>query len=126
VGIRDALEEQTRDSAKVQGNLYMASLADPVSGKVGVVPKTLSGLVPRMKASDYDYIIFDLPPITQTSATSKVAGLLDMTFVVVESEKTQLDFAKKATALLSESRANVAAVLNKHRPYLPSRLNTDL
>ena len=52
VGIRDALEEQTRDSAKVQDNLYMASLADPVSGKVGVVPKTLSGLVPRMKDAD--------------------------------------------------------------------------
>ncbi|MBX3744425.1 MAG: hypothetical protein KF833_03880 [Verrucomicrobiae bacterium] len=125
-GIRDALEQETREVAKVQENLYMVSLADPASGKVGIVPKTLSGLVPRMKASDYDYIIFDLPPITQTSATAKVAGLLDMTFVVVESEKTQSELAKKAVALLSESRANVAAVLNKHRRYLPRKVDTDL
>jgi Mrp family chromosome partitioning ATPase len=126
IGLRDALEQDTRDAAKVQDNLYMVSLADPASGKIGVIPKTLSGLVPRMKASDYDYIIFDLPPITQTSATAKVAGLLDMTFVVIESEKTQTELAKKATNLLAESRANVAAVLNKHRRYLPRRVDTDL
>lgn len=126
VGIRSALEQETRDSARVQDNLYMVSLADPAAGRVGVVPKTLAGLVPKMKASDYDYIIFDLPPITQTSHTSKVAGLLDMTFVVLESGKTQSDLAKKATSLLAESRANMAAVLNKHERYLPGSLDTDL
>ncbi|MCC6232779.1 MAG: hypothetical protein IT580_09060, partial [Verrucomicrobiales bacterium] len=67
-----------------------------------------------------------LPPVTQTSATSKVAGLLDMTFVVLEAEKTQSDLAKKAIELLGESRANVAAVLNKHDRYLPKKLDTDL
>lgn len=126
VGISNALEQQKRDAARVQDNLYMVSLAEPAAGRVGVVPKTLAGLVPKMKASDYDYIIFDLPPITQTSHTSKVAGLLDMTFVVLESGKTQSDLAKKATALLAESRANMAAVLNKHERYLPSSLDTDL
>lgn len=125
-GIRTALEQSTRETTKVQENLYMVSLADPASGRVGVIPKTLAGLVPKMKASDYDYIIFDLPPITQTSATSKVAGLLDMTFVVLESEKTQSDLAKKAIDLLTESRANVAAVLNKHHRYMPKQLDTDL
>ncbi len=126
IGIRDALEEGTRDAARVQDNLYMVGLADPASGKVGIIPRTLAGLVPKMKASDYDYIIFDLPPISQTSATAKVAGLLDMTFVVLESEKTLGDLAKKATQLLGESRANVAAVLNKHERYLPRSLDGDL
>ncbi len=125
-GVRDALAEDTRGTAKVQDNLYMAGLIDSGSGKVGIIPKTLSALVPRMKASDYDYIIFDLPPITQTSATGRIAGLLDMTVLVLDSEKTQLDLAKKAMALLGESRANVSAVLNKHRRYLPRRLDTDL
>lgn len=126
VGIRDALETSTRDSARVHHNLYKVSLADPATGKIGVIPKTLSGLVPKMKASDYDYIIFDLPPVSQTSATAKVAGLLDMTFLVLESETTQTDLARNANALLSESRANVAAVLNKHRRYLPQSMDTDL
>ncbi|MCC7374070.1 MAG: hypothetical protein IT581_05415 [Verrucomicrobiales bacterium] len=125
-GIDLAFSKETRDDARVQENLYMASLASPNSGKIGVIPRRLAGLVPRMKASDYDYIIFDLPPVMQTSATSKVAGLLDMTFVVVESEKTQTDLAKKTIELLGESRANVAVVLNKHKRYLPERLDTDL
>ena len=85
-----------------------------------------AGLVPQMKASDYDYIIFDLPPVTQTSATAKLAGLLDMTFVVLESEKTQNDLAKQATGLLTEARADVALILNKHHRYLPRRVDTDL
>lgn len=126
IGIRDALEEETRDSAKVHDNLYMVSMNDPATGKVGIIPKTLASLVPKMKASDYDYIIFDLPPVTQTSATAKVAGLLDMTFMVLESEKTQCELARKATTLLAESRANIAAVLNKHRRYLPRSMDTDL
>ncbi|MBL9135626.1 MAG: hypothetical protein JNK85_07155 [Verrucomicrobiales bacterium] len=126
MGIRDALDEGTRDAARVQDNLYVVTLADPNSGRVGVIPKTLAGLVPKMKASDYDYIIFDLPPVTQTSATSKVAGLLDLNFLVLESEKTQTDLARKAIELLSESRANVAAVLNKHERYMPKKFDTDL
>ena len=44
----------------------------------------------------------------------------------MESEKTQTDLAKKTIELLGESRANVAVVLNKHKRYLPERLDTDL
>jgi Mrp family chromosome partitioning ATPase len=126
VGISQAFDHETRGEAQVQENLYMVNLADPDGKRVGVLPRRLAGLVPQMKASDYDYIIFDLPPVTQTSATAKLAGLLDMTFVVLESEKTQTDLAKQATSLLTESRADVALILNKHHRYLPHRVDTDL
>jgi uncharacterized protein involved in exopolysaccharide biosynthesis/Mrp family chromosome partitioning ATPase len=126
-GIASALDEGSRSVAKVNDNFYMAALNDlATGGKVGVLPKKLANLLPQMKASDFDYIIFDLPPVTQTSATARVAGLLDMTLLVLESEKTHGDLAKQVTGLLRQSRADVAAVLNKHRQYLPQRLNPDL
>ncbi|HAB17402.1 MAG TPA: hypothetical protein PLX89_06795 [Verrucomicrobiota bacterium] len=126
VGIGDALAAETRDTAMVSENLYMVSLGDPNSRRVGVLPKRLASLVPQMKASDYDYIIFDLPPVSQTSATARVAGLLDITVMVLESEKTHRDLARQAVGLLAESNSQMVAVLNKHRRYLPQRLDGDL
>lgn len=125
-GLTEALEQEQRETAHVQDNLYVVSLNSTQGNRVGIVPKKFASLMPKMKASDYDYIIFDMPPVCQTSVTSKVAGLLDMTFLVVESERTNLEQAKRCAALLAESRANVSAVLNRHHDYLPERLRTDI
>jgi len=43
--------------------------------------------------------------------------------LVVESEKTDRDVAKRASEMLAESTANVSIVLNKTRTYVPRRLN---
>ncbi len=48
---------------------------------------------------------------------------MDLTLLVVESEKTGQQTAARATALMQEARANVAAVLNKHRAHVPERLS---
>lgn len=127
-GIDEILTADMRASGRVQDNLYVAHLGDsPSTGKrAGVIPKEMAGLIPKIKASDYDYIVFDLPPITQTSVTSKVLGLLDMTFFLVESEKTHRDLAKRVIELANGARENMAVVLNKHRQYLPVELDTEL
>ena len=126
-GVAAVLDQGARSAAMVNENFYMAALNETgLPGKVGVLPKKLANLLPKMKASDFDYIIFDLPPVTQTSATARVAGLLDMTLLVLESEKTHGDLAKQVTGLLKQSRADVAAVLNKHRRYIPRGLDPDL
>jgi uncharacterized protein involved in exopolysaccharide biosynthesis len=126
VGIDNALTAETRDNALVSENLYAVSLAEANSRKVGILPKRMANLVQQIKASDYDYIIFDLPPVSQTSATARVTGLLDMTVMVLESEKTHADLAKQAVGLLAESRTDMVAVLNKHRRYLPQKMDSDL
>lgn len=124
--IQDALAEEQRQTAMVHDQLYAVSLGGQTGGRVGVIPKTISDLVPKIRASDYDYIIFDLPPISQTSVTARVAGLLDLNVLVLESEKTLQGRADQAVRLLSESRSDVVAVLNKHRRYLPTKLDADL
>jgi len=51
-------------------------------------PRGFSVLMPKIKTSDYDYIIFDLPPVSQTSSSARLAGYMDLTVLVLESEKT--------------------------------------
>lgn len=124
-GLDDALQQDTRSHAKVHEHLYVVTAQTGSGQRVGLVPRKFANIVPRLQAADYDYIIFDLPPVSQTSVTSKLAGLLDMTLLVLESEKAKQDGAQNALALLAESKAKVAAVLNKHRPYLPRFLQTE-
>jgi Mrp family chromosome partitioning ATPase len=121
------LENSTRDPAQVTENLFLVSAHETNSEKLPrALPKRFAHLIPRMKASDYDYIIFDMPPISQTSVTPRLAGLMDMVVVVVESETTSQEIVKRAHALLTESRATVATVLNKHRAYVPERLSQEI
>ncbi len=126
-GLSEALENGGRDPACVQENLYLVSAHETNDQKLPrILPKRFAHLVPRMKASDYDYIIFDMPPVTQTSVTARLSGFMDMVLVVIESEKTGSEIVQRANGLLSESRANVAAILNKHRAYVPRKLSQEL
>ena len=125
-GISDALEPENRAEAQVQENLYLATLNNGGNDKlVKVLPTRFNHLMPRLKASDYDYIIFDMPPVTQTSATPRLASYMDLALLVLESEKTSQHAAARASALMREARANVAAVLNKHRSHMPAGLSQE-
>ena len=126
-GLSAALENSTRDPAFVQENLYVVSVHETNNQKLPrVLPKRFAHLVPHMKASDYDYIIFDMPPVTQTSVTARLAGYMDMVLMVIESEKTGQQIVQRASGLLHESRATVATILNKHRAYVPHKFSQEL
>ena len=122
----DALENETRGQAMVQNNLYMAAETTNGDSLSVVLPKRFKNLVPRLRASDYDYIIFDMPVINQITATQRLARFMDMVLLVVESDKTDGDVAKRATSLLRESKTNVGVVLNKTRTYIPRQLHREL
>ena len=113
-GLDAVLEVEARKSAQIQKTCML--LLEPMSAgdnPPSVLPKHLMGLIPKLRASDYDYIIFDMPTVTQTSMTPRLARVMDMVFFVIESEKTNQDVAKKVISLLGESKANVTTVLNK-------------
>ncbi len=99
---------------------------EPAEGFPSVLSRRFAALMPKLKASDYDYIIFDMPPVSQTSMTPRLAGLMDMVLLVIESEKTHRDSVQRATALLNESRAQVSTVLNKVKKYVPAQLEHEL
>jgi len=90
-------------SALVSGRLYAAN--ERLDDKLPrALPKSFANLMPKLKASDYDYIIFDMPPVTQTSTTPRLAGLMDMVLLVIESEKTSQDVVKRVKALLANPK----------------------
>jgi uncharacterized protein involved in exopolysaccharide biosynthesis/Mrp family chromosome partitioning ATPase len=122
-GLDDILT--VRNSAQVQQNLFVVS-EEPGKEKLSqILPQRFSRLVPKLKAIDFDYIIFDMPPVSQISITPRLAGFMDMVLVVVESEKTDRDLVQRATALLAESKAHVGVVLNRTRAYLPALLRQE-
>ena len=125
LGIDAALGTDTRADAQVHEHLYAAS----EGAREGEIPAALSKrfatLMPKLKASDYDYIVFDMPPVSQTSMTARLSGLMDMVLLVIESEKSNRDSVKRATALLKESKAHVSTVLNKVHTYVPTKLHQE-
>jgi polysaccharide biosynthesis transport protein len=124
-GLDAALETETMSNAMVSDNLYVVSENGGNEKLPQVLPKRFASLMPKLKASDYDYIIFDMPPVSQTSMTPRLAGLMDMVLLVIESEKTNRETVQRASALLAESKATVGTVLNKTRSYIPTRLHQD-
>ena len=125
-GLDAALKSETRENALVQENLYVVTANANNDELPRILPKRFSALVPELKASDYDYIIFDLPPVSQTSLTSRLVRFMDMTLLVVESEKTNRDILSHANTWLVEAGATVGVVLNKTRRYIPGRLHQEL
>ena len=119
----EALQADTRDHALVQDNLYVVAESSTGDNLPRALPKRFKNIVPKLKASDFDYIIFDLPPVTQISMTPRLARFMDVILMVIESETTDKEVLKKGITLLHESQKNIGTVLNKRRSYVPKWLS---
>lgn len=125
----DVVEAGKRETALIGNNLYVATNLAEVSGGNGsamMQPTNISRLLPKIKMSDYDYVVFDMPPVTHTSISSKLAGMVDLVFMVAESEKDSQKGLKKACQLLAESNANYRVVLNKFERYVPKWIEQEV
>jgi Mrp family chromosome partitioning ATPase len=111
--------------ASAADNLYLATVGAPNSGgpaKLGL--KKFFEMMPNLKASDFDYIIFDMPPLDQTSPTWGMAAFMDKLLLVVEAEKNNRDLIKRGYRKLVAERDNVVVVVNKTRSYVPRWLDS--
>jgi polysaccharide biosynthesis transport protein len=124
-GLDAALQSETKGDALVQENLYVVNGNANGNGLSHALPKRFAALMPKLKASDFDYIIFDMPSVSATSITSHLARFMDVTMLVVESEKTNREAVQQANILLTESGGRVGVVLNKTRRYIPARLHQE-
>jgi uncharacterized protein involved in exopolysaccharide biosynthesis/Mrp family chromosome partitioning ATPase len=125
-GLDDALQKDKRRDALVKNNLYVVKEGTDDDNLAPLIPKRFTNLVPQLKASDYDYIIFDMPPVSQISVTPRLARFMDMMLIVVESEKTDRDVVQRAAEMLTEARGHVGIVLNKWKNYVPRRIQQEL
>jgi uncharacterized protein involved in exopolysaccharide biosynthesis len=111
--------------ASAADNLYLATVGSPNSGgpaQLGL--KKFFDMMPNMKASDFDYIIFDMPSLDQTSPTWGMAAFMDKLLVVVEAEKDSREAIRRSYGKLIAERNNVAVVVNKARSYVPKWLDS--
>ena len=103
-------------------NLYLATVNQPHAKPAQLGLKKFFAMVPNLKASDFDYIIFDMPPLTQTSPSVGLAALMDKVLVIVEAERDNRDKVKRGYRELVAARSDVSVVLNKTRSYGPNWL----
>lgn len=121
-GLDELLDGQNRDQALVQDKLYVVPHATGSGRLARILPKRFTDIIPRLRASDYDYIIFDMPAVSQVSVTPQLARFMDMVFLVVEAEKTNRDAVKRASSLLTQVSCTLGVVVNRTRNYLPRAL----
>src|SRR6266576_1991518 len=106
-------------------NLYLATVGSPHVGPAQLGLRKFFDMMPNLKASDFDYVIFDMPQLSQTSPTWGMAAFLDKLLVVVEAEKDNREGIKRGYGKLVAERNNVAVIVNKARSYGPKWLNSD-
>jgi len=111
--------------ASVADNLYLASVGSPKTGPAQLGLKKFFDLMPNLKASDFDYIIFDMPPLSQTSPTWGMSAFMDKLLLVVEAEKNNREVIKRSYRKLVAERDNVAVVVNKAHSYVPKWLDAE-
>jgi uncharacterized protein involved in exopolysaccharide biosynthesis/Mrp family chromosome partitioning ATPase len=87
------------------------------------IVQTFSDMIPKLRTSSYDYVIFDLPPISETSGSLRMAGQMERTLLVIESEQTQKAKVEGVRDLLAGTSTQMFAVLNKTRSYGPQLLS---
>jgi uncharacterized protein involved in exopolysaccharide biosynthesis/Mrp family chromosome partitioning ATPase len=106
-------------------NLYLATAGSSNGGPAQLGLKKFFDLMPDLKTSDFDYIIFDMPPLHQTSPTWGMATFMDKVLLVVEAERNNRDVLKRGYRRLITERDNVSIVLNKARSYGPKWLELE-
>lgn len=109
--------------ASASQNLYLATVGSPNAGPAQLGLKKFFDMMPNLKASDFDYVIFDMPPLGQTSPTWGMAPFMDKLLLVVEAEKNNRETIKRGYGKLVAERDNVDVVVNKARSYVPKWLD---
>jgi polysaccharide biosynthesis transport protein len=118
--LRAALQSSTAIDSAAE-NLYLATVGSN-AGPAQLGLKKFFDLMPNLRASEFDYIIFDMPPLGETSPTVGMAGFMDKLLLVVEAEKDNRDLVERSYRKMAGVRDNISVVFNKARSYLPKQL----
>ena len=111
--------EQNGPMDAAADNLYLATIGSPKNGPAQLGLKRFFDLMPNLKASDFDYIIFDMPPLAQTSPTWALSPFMDKMLLIVQADTTNKDVVNRGYNKLISERENVSVVFNKAQSYGP-------
>ena len=103
----NAALKPTVQSTQRQTTFIWLPWGPPMQGRRQLGLKKFFDMMPNLKASDFDYIIFDMPPLSQTSPTWGMAAFMDKLLLVVEAEKNNRELIKRGYGKLVAERDNV-------------------
>ncbi|MBD5781069.1 hypothetical protein IEN85_16335 [Pelagicoccus sp. NFK12] len=126
LNLDQVLDQATENDAKMENNLYVVAEGTNGTKLPRIMPQRFNKIMPKLRASDFDYIIFDMPPVTPISSTPRLASFMDVVLMVMESEETNRDVANQALELLADSKAHLGGILNKTKSHVPRKLEQDL
>jgi len=121
VALDDALKSAGQIPSTAE-NLYLATAEPNSAGSGSLGLNKFRRIMRELKASDFDYMVFDMPALGQTSSSAAMAGLMDQVLVIVESETSSPEEVKRGFRDLADSRAKVSLVFNKAKSYGPKSL----
>lgn len=127
-GLMDIMTDKEGHTRIVQPNLYILSAAE-VSEDVPrmSLAQGLENLLKFARESKYAFVIFDLPPVDETSLALRLARHMDSVMLIIEAEKVPREQARQAQDLLAKSKANlIGTILNKRRTYVPEWLHKEI
>ena len=119
------LEHAPTEEKRNEGKLVVAAEGSNGYKLPKILPNRFNDIVPKLKTSEFDYIIFDMPAVSPISVTPRLASFMDAVFLVIESEKASKDVVTRATELLQKTNANIGAILNKTKSYVPQKLQEE-
>jgi uncharacterized protein involved in exopolysaccharide biosynthesis/Mrp family chromosome partitioning ATPase len=102
-------------------SLYFASAPTRRSGKgaQSLASVAMHELMPQLVVCDFDYIVFDMPPVGPTSPTLAMAGFMDKVLLVLDAENTNRESLSWSYGELEKGRADVSCVFNKTKSVAP-------
>lgn len=109
-------------------NLYFASASTGRDSKESnaLGPSALYAMMPDLVASDFDYIVFDMPPMGPTSPTLTMAGFMDKVLLVLDGDNTTRENLSWGFTELERAKADVSCIFNKARSHAPRWVQGDL
>lgn len=83
----------------------------------------LAAVIQGLRNSKADYVIVDMPPVTETGLTLRISRLLNSVLLVIAAEKVNRSVAAHVKDWLLQADAKIlGSVLNKRRQYVPEWL----
>jgi Mrp family chromosome partitioning ATPase len=125
-GAVDLTTDRHGNTTVVERSLYHVSPSGRMGSPMTSTPsQRFQDIVRHALKSGCRYVVLDLPPVSDTSATLRVAGLASGIVLVVEAEKDHRDAVLRARDLLTQAEGRLlGAVLNKTRSWVPRWLYT--
>jgi capsular exopolysaccharide synthesis family protein len=127
-GITDFMLKNTSLHTTIQNssvlNLYIMGAGS--DGSQFLPPAKIANLKSLLEQSkkEYDFIIFDAPPVLETPETSILSKQFDGTLLIIQANRTvRFDVERTKQEIIESGGKILGIILNRKREYIPIKIS---